>query len=81
MDEAVKFQKDAEAKGQKIDYLIHKAFAQTESGRELLEIWKESLIMSSTADEGADLVTIGINEGMKRFIRGIILTIKRVESE
>jgi len=81
LEEAIKFQKDAEEKGKRIDYLIHKTFSQNENGKELLEIWKESLIMSSTAEEGSDLVAIGIKEGMNRFIRGIILTINRVETE
>lgn len=81
MEEAIRYQRDAEERGKKIDYLIHKTFAQNEHGKELLQIWKDSLIMSSTADEGADLVAIGIKEGMNRFIRGIILTINRVETE
>ncbi len=79
-EDALRFQRDAEDKGRKIDYLIHKTFAQSDSGSELLEVWKESLIMASTAEEGSDLVSIGIKEGMNRFIRGIILTIKRVET-
>jgi hypothetical protein len=81
IEESIKFQKHAEEKGKKLDYLIHKVFAQSDEGKELLEIWKESLIMSSTADEGQDMITIGINEGMKRFIRGVILTIRRVEGK
>ena len=79
MEDSMRFQKNAEEKGKKLDHLIHKVFSQNEHGKELLGIWKESLIMSSTADEGCDMVTVGINEGMKRFIRGIILTIKRVD--
>jgi len=79
ISESIRFQKQAEEKGKKLDYLIHKVFAQNTEGKELLEIWRDSLIMSSTADEGQDMVSIGINEGMKRFIRGIILTIRRVE--
>ena len=76
---ARKFQDDAQAKGENIDHLIHQTFAQNEAGVELLKLWKESLIMSSTAEEGSDLIAIGIKEGMNRFIRGIILTIRRVE--
>lgn len=78
-EEVEKFNKDQNARGEKIDYLVHKVFAQTEEGQELLSIWKESLMMQPTAEGGLDAVEIGIREGMKRFIRGIILTINRVE--
>jgi len=64
----------------RIDYLVHAVFEQNKHGRELLEIWKESLILTSTADDAMDSIAIGIREGMKRFIRGILLTIRRVEN-
>ena len=76
---ASKIQKDSESKAARLDYLIHQTFEQNEAGKELLAIWKEALIMSATAESGMDKVVIGINEGQKRFIRGIILTINRVE--
>lgn len=77
--ETLRQQKDHEAKAAKLDYLIHQTFEQNESGKELLEIWKESLVMQPTAESGMDQVGIGIREGQKRFIRGILLTINRVE--
>jgi hypothetical protein len=43
-------------------------------------MWKEALILNSTAEPNMGYVEIGINEGQKRFIRQILLTIKRVES-
>lgn len=77
--EAMKIQKDYEAKAAKLDYLIHRTFEQGESGKELLDYWKTSLVMQPVAEGGLDLIDIGIREGYKRFIRGIILTIERVE--
>lgn len=77
--EAQRQTENAEAKAQKLDHLIHRVFMQSEEGRELLGIWEDTLIMSSGADEGMDLIGVGIREGYKRFIRNIKLTIKRVE--
>ena len=65
----------------RLDYLVHKTFAQTESGAELLAIWSESLTMSSVLTDGNDLVSIGHAEGVKSVIRNIILTIRKVENE
>ena len=81
LSEALKAQKDSEIKARKLDYLIHKTFEQSEAGKDLLEIWKESLLMQPIATGGMDMVDIGIREGQKRFIRGIILTIRRVERD
>lgn len=78
---AAKRQQDEfKAKGEKLDNLIHATFAQNESGIELLQLWSEALIMTSTAEPNMGLVEIGINEGQKRFIKAILLTIKRVEN-
>lgn len=65
----------------KLDYLIHKTFEQSESGRELLAIWKEALMMNPGASPGDDQIAIGINEGTKQFIRRIILTVRKVSNE
>lgn len=77
--EAMRQQKDYEAKAAKLHYLIHAVFEQNEKGKELIAIWKDALIMIPTADAGMDNIDIGIREGQKSFIRGIILTINRVE--
>ena len=77
--EAARQMLEAQAKSDKLDYLIHRVFEQNEDGKELINIWKESLIMSSTAEGGLDMLEVGIREGLKRFIRGIILTVNRVE--
>lgn len=65
----------------RLDYLIHKTFAQTDSGKELLEYWKEHLIMSPTCTPSDNDLQIGYNEGTKSFIRNIILTIRKVEND
>lgn len=72
---------EQKAQFNKLDYLIHKTFAQTEDGRELLNLWEDALLLNSTAQPGDDLLSIGINEGQKTFIRNIILTIRKVENE
>jgi hypothetical protein len=77
----VQMSPEDEAKWKKQDVLIHQVFAQSDSGIELLKLWKESLVMLPTAMGGMDSVTIGINEGRKTFIRDILLTIERVEKD
>lgn len=76
--EAAKLQKDSETKAEHLDYLIHSVFSQDKKGAELLETWTKSLIMTAIAEPGMDNIEIGIREGQKRFIRGILLTVKRV---
>jgi len=78
-EEAERLQKESEAKGAKVDYLIHRVFQQSEEGRELFSIWYDGLIMSPCAEPGMSELEIGIREGLKRFIRNIKLTVKRVE--
>lgn len=67
--------------GQRLDYLIHKVFSQSDDGMELLEHWTSALIMTPTVVPGADQFLAGINEGKKEFIRNILLTIERVGNE
>jgi len=78
--EAERQKQEFKAKADKLDNLIHATFAQNESGVELLQLWTEALIMTSTAEPNMGKVEIGINEGQKRFIKAILLTIKRVET-
>jgi len=77
--EALRQQTENESNAQRLDYLIHKVFEQTPEGKELIETWKEALIMTPTVVSGEDNKEDGIREGQKRFIRGIILTVNRVE--
>ena len=65
----------------RLDYLIHKVFAQSDDGAELLEYWKEHLLMAAGAEPTDNDITIGMREGTRRFIRNIILTVRKVENE
>lgn len=78
-EELTKEQTEQESKHNKLDYLIHQTFAQTESGVELLKLWEEALIISPGASPNMDQIQVGIIEGRKSMIRNIILTIRKVE--
>lgn len=78
--ESLQASKYSDEKAARLDYLIHQTFEQNAAGKELMGIWKEALIMTPTASEGMGLLEVGIAEGHKRFIRAIILTIKRTEN-
>jgi len=77
--EIERYRKEQEELYNRIDQLIHRTFAQTEAGMELLELWTESLKISPGARPGMDNIEIGIIEGQKSFIRNIIITIKKVD--
>lgn len=72
---------DDKARYDKLDYLIHKTFKQSPEGYELLELWTENLLMSPSFEAGDNDLVIGHKEGVKSFIRNIILTIRKVESD
>lgn len=65
----------------KLENLIHRVFKQNKAGEELLELWKEALIMTPTATANSTQLQVGIEEGKREFIRNIYLTIKNVESK
>lgn len=65
----------------KVDNLIHQVFQQNKQGKELLEIWKDALIMRPTVTPNSTAFQVGIAEGNKEFIRNIYLTIKNVENK
>ena len=77
--EALRQNQDGEAQANRLDYLIHKVFEQSAEGKELIGTWEKALIMTPTVESGLDMAEAGIREGQKRFIRGIILTVNRVE--
>jgi len=58
---------------------VHKVFAQNEDGRELLEHWKSSLMMLPSAGPNSTQIEIGIAEGIKQFVRNIIIQTKQFE--
>lgn len=83
-EEIERQQKEQQAEYEKRDYMIHKVFAQTEEGRELLQYWMEKCIISkpvAVKGEKHDLIDIGINLGIQDFVRGIHLTCKKVEEQ
>ena len=65
----------------KIEQLVHQVFEQNPQGKELLDIWKEALIMNPTVTPNSTQFQAGIAEGEKSFIRGIYLTIKKIEGK
>ena len=66
---------------ERLDYLIHKTFSQTPEGTELLELWAENMLMAKGFEFSDNDLTIGHKEGVKSFIRNIILTIRKVEND
>ena len=80
-EEQKKQQEIAEARGQKIDKLIHMTFAQSDAGQDLLEVWSAAIMMRPTAEPGLSDIEIGIREGRKSFLRDIVLTIAKVEGD
>lgn len=79
IEEAKKAIAEQQKKGEKLDHLIHQAFSQNPAGAELLAMWGETLLMIPSANPGDDLLAIGQTEGLKQFIRNIILTVEKVE--
>lgn len=60
--------------------LVHRVFVQTEAGKELLDKWKDDLLMTPVANSNSTQIEVGINEGVHRFIRNIITTCKSAET-
>lgn len=73
-----KSQKDFREQCLKDTSLVFQVFS-TPAGNQLVERWKEVLISQPTAHTGDDMLTIGINEGYKNFIRTILNAIKTHE--
>lgn len=76
--------KDNEEGARTVDHysnLVHRVFAQSDAGRELLAIWKESLLMTPVANPSSTKIEIGIQEGMNQVTRTIINICKSVEAE
>lgn len=55
--------------------LVYNVFS-TEAGTLLIERWKEVLMHTPTASANLDLISIGMNEGYKAFIRSIMQAIQ-----
>jgi len=81
IDEGMK-QADAFTKlADKNAVLLHKIFMQSEDGAELLAKWKNDLIMVQSIHPHSTQFEAGLMEGMKVFVRNIIIQIESVESE
>lgn len=59
---------------------VHKVFAQNQDGIELLNKWKHQLIMVPTVQPGSTQFEAGIAEGIKQFVRNLILQIDKIET-
>jgi len=80
VDQGVKATEEFERAIEKNAILIHKVFAQSDAGKELLQKFKEDLIMVPTLSPHSTQFEAGMNEGMKQFVRNIITQINTVES-
>jgi len=80
-EELARIEAEKEVMWNKIDQLIHQVFEQNPQGKELLTIWKETLITIPTVTPHSTQFQAGIAEGNKEFIRNICLTIKSVEAK
>ena len=81
LDEGMKQADAFNALADKNAVLLHKVFAQNEYGVELLEKWKNDLLMIPTILPESSQFGAGLTEGGKMFIRNIIVQIQSVEQE
>lgn len=80
-DEDAKKSQAAFQKQAILDSSLLYAVFSTPQGKQLIARWTDHLIHSATAVPGCDMITIGMNEGQKTFIRGIITNIKLFETK
>lgn len=80
-EELAKIEAEKSVMWDRLENLIHQVFEQNQQGKELLELWKDALIMNPTVTPNSTAFQAGIAEGNKEFIRNIYLTIKNVESK
>lgn len=80
VDEGLNQQQQFKDLMEKNNILLHKVFVQSEAGVELLNKWRDSLIMTPTLAAESTVFEAGLNEGEKRFIRNLITSIQSVES-
>ena len=81
LDEGLKSETAFKEQMEKNSILLHKVFVQNKDGAELLNKWRDSLIMTPTLDADTSTLGAGMNEGEKRFIRNIITSIQSVEQD
>jgi hypothetical protein len=61
--------------------LLHRVFVQSEAGAELLEKWKNDLLMIPSVFPESTQFGAGLTEGGKMFVRNIITLTEAVEKE
>jgi hypothetical protein len=61
--------------------LHHKIFKQSEDGAKLLAKWKDDLLMVQSIHPHSTQFEAGLMEGMKVFVRNIIILVESVEKE
>ena len=81
LDEGLSQQEAFNKSAEKSAILLHKVFVQNEDGAELLEKWKNDLLMIPTILPESSQFGAGLTEGGKMFVRNIITQIQSVESE
>ncbi len=59
--------------------LINYIFAETDEGKKLLEIWIDQFMFRKTAQDGDDLLTIGLKQGEQGFVLSIYNLIKQMK--
>lgn len=77
LDQQDSFNKSAE----KSAILLHRVFVQNEHGAELLEKWKNDLLMIPTILPESSQFGAGLTEGGKMFVRNIITQVQSVEKD
>ncbi len=61
--------------------MLHRVFVQNEYGAELLEKWKNDLLMIPTILPESSQFGAGLTEGGKMFVRNIITQVQSVEKD
>ena len=80
LDAGLKSQETFNQLAEQSNILIHKVFVQNQDGAELLAKWKDQLLLIPTAEPHSTQIEVGINEGMKQFVRNIMKQCESVEN-
>tara|TARA_R110002096_G_scaffold135858_2_gene287947 strand:- start:109 stop:399 length:291 start_codon:yes stop_codon:yes gene_type:complete len=78
-DEVALLQANAKSEYNQHCELLHQVFEQNPLGKRLLNDWKDMLAMTPSIDSGSTQFEAGLNEGEKRFVRNIIISVKSIE--
>jgi len=81
IDEGMKQAEDFNKNAEKASILLHKVFVQSEAGAELLDKWKNDLVMMPSILPESTQFSAGLTEGAKMFVRNIITQVQSVEKD